>query len=540
MEAEDEPMDTSETLLDSYFEEGEINTDEDAEDEPKISVRIRSTSPNLFPTKSYTSDTKTFARSSDIIQDDEINKKLSRAKRFSLPVENISLKDNISELIPQLHKELGIDKENERHYRFNAVHMRGTQSMNTEDVFQYFSEFSPSHIEWVNDVSCNIIWLDDISAARALLRLSKRIKNLDKIYLNRDPFSKDVKKMPLDIDTEDIDDSVDASEIDAAIPPGFWRLGIPTPKSTFLLLRYATRSDKKIRNSEKKSEYYKKYGNPHYGNVPGIFSSSLRNGLKKSENNNSSSSNLWVNGSSKNIVPSNDKNNPWQDLAYEWGHTDKVEDFHYSHARPPIKSSLDVLDLRLSLINRKENRKRLQTERQSRHDTDTIEECESKIKFPRMKMYADEEEEKLEKIEGKSLRKNNKPVKKIVDLRTKINKKKSRGDFRFCSERAKKELTPSINSSDSENDNNNSDNVLYCASKRYHSDLRDSINHNKRQGHKLRRSKYYSESEGELNRSDESECEVVSFKKNIGEISPLQIEIENDEYYLSRSTNKKC
>ena len=42
-----------------------------------------------------------------------------------------------------------------------------------------------------------------------------------------------------------------------------WRLGEPHPKSTRLLLRYATSEDKKIHGAAKYSHFYQKYGNPN-------------------------------------------------------------------------------------------------------------------------------------------------------------------------------------------------------------------------------------------------------------------------------------
>lgn len=55
---------------------------------------------------------------------------------------------------------MGIAKENEntKNIRLNVLHMRGTEDMSTKDVFQYFKDYAPASIEWVNDVSCKIIY----------------------------------------------------------------------------------------------------------------------------------------------------------------------------------------------------------------------------------------------------------------------------------------------------------------------------------------------------------------------------------------------
>ena len=53
---------------------------------------------------------------------------------------------------------LGIDEqsleENRRGIRLEAVHCRGVEDMKTPDVFQYFTDFKPRNVEWIDDVSC--------------------------------------------------------------------------------------------------------------------------------------------------------------------------------------------------------------------------------------------------------------------------------------------------------------------------------------------------------------------------------------------------
>lgn len=39
-------------------------------------------------------------------------------------------------------------------HRFEAIHLRGTEHMNTQDVFDYFKGYAPATIEWINDFSC--------------------------------------------------------------------------------------------------------------------------------------------------------------------------------------------------------------------------------------------------------------------------------------------------------------------------------------------------------------------------------------------------
>lgn len=41
--------------------------------------------------------------------------------------------------------------------RSEAIHLHGTNEMSTEDVFDYFSLYGPSCVEWINDSSCKHI-----------------------------------------------------------------------------------------------------------------------------------------------------------------------------------------------------------------------------------------------------------------------------------------------------------------------------------------------------------------------------------------------
>lgn len=47
-----------------------------------------------------------------------------------------------------------MNDDNIRDYRLNVIHMRGTDSMSTEDVFEYFKKYAPASLEWINDISC--------------------------------------------------------------------------------------------------------------------------------------------------------------------------------------------------------------------------------------------------------------------------------------------------------------------------------------------------------------------------------------------------
>jgi hypothetical protein len=133
-------------------------------------------------------------------------------------------------------------------WRLNVIHIRGVQEMSSEDVLKYFEEFEPNSIEWVNDLSCNIVFNDQKMSAIAMIALTTAIV----VKLSKESIALD-----LGIDV------IDADSLSVPVPPGLrWRLGLAHQKSKALLLRFATNSDKKIRGSRAMSQYYAKYGSP--------------------------------------------------------------------------------------------------------------------------------------------------------------------------------------------------------------------------------------------------------------------------------------
>ena len=61
--------------------------------------------------------------------------------------------------------------------RPEALHIFGTDSMSTKDIIAIFSAYIPSHLEWINDSSCNVVWKegDDFSVKRVLSSLGQEI-----------------------------------------------------------------------------------------------------------------------------------------------------------------------------------------------------------------------------------------------------------------------------------------------------------------------------------------------------------------------------
>lgn len=120
------------------------------------------------------------------IDRDVTEKMEARAKRFNFQPagSNIHYEDMV-----ELYKSLGISEaeiagqivKSERQFRLEAIHIRGFDGsiVRSEDIQEYFSEFSPVSFEWVDKNSANVIWALPSSAAKALLTLSRPLKQDD-------------------------------------------------------------------------------------------------------------------------------------------------------------------------------------------------------------------------------------------------------------------------------------------------------------------------------------------------------------------------
>lgn len=54
------------------------------------------------------------------------------------------------------------------------MYLYGTDKMSTKDILQgLFRDYCPTHCEWINDSSCNVVWKDQFSAKRVLWALGE-------------------------------------------------------------------------------------------------------------------------------------------------------------------------------------------------------------------------------------------------------------------------------------------------------------------------------------------------------------------------------
>jgi hypothetical protein len=157
--------------------------------------------------------------------------------------------------------------------------------MSTNEIFAYLRDNNqrPLEMEWVNDACCVVIFKDRYEAARTMISMTKPIT------IEPRPERKETEdggleaedEMNLDFDFQGAE-TVSSRYITVPMPPGYtWRFAIPCQQARGILMRYATIQDKKQEKSERHSEYYKKFGNPNYSVGFGLVSKSFRERLTK-------------------------------------------------------------------------------------------------------------------------------------------------------------------------------------------------------------------------------------------------------------------
>uniref|UniRef100_A0A665TUE1 Nuclear cap-binding protein subunit 3 n=1 Tax=Echeneis naucrates TaxID=173247 RepID=A0A665TUE1_ECHNA len=248
-------------------EEGEL----EAED-----VSVSRCLKELVPDTSrrYENKAGAFITGIDVNSKEAIEKKEKRARRFhfhgeeSVGQRNVFLdKDAMKKAIPRL--------------RMEAVHVMGVDDMSTQDVFGYFKEYPPAHIEWIDDTSCNVVWLDDDTSIRALINTSRMpdpdALNTETVNTSRQGQGSDEEEEEgeVDEDEEETVDDLSRSERESLLRNDL-RPAIKPFKGNKLLLRFATQDDKKEPGAARRSRYYMKYGNPNYGGMKGILSNSWK------------------------------------------------------------------------------------------------------------------------------------------------------------------------------------------------------------------------------------------------------------------------
>ncbi|XP_077150616.1 nuclear cap-binding protein subunit 3 isoform X2 [Ranitomeya variabilis] len=303
-------------------EEGEVETAPDKSAPPEG---------GSSSTRRYENKAGAFITGIDVTSKEAIEKKEQRAKRFHFRAE---VNDNQRDVVLDLEMmRKAIPK-----VRLETLHISGVDDMSTQDIFAFFKQYPPGYIEWLDDTSCNVVWLDEVTAARALLNLSTmptdvKSKKSDesastKSKTDRYNDSSGDETEEGEVEEENQSDaeeesekkvlSTDAGPVTPALighpgdvsqhqtgAPGRasaytmgmaparemdtlsqaeqeslmrndLRLSMKIFKGNQLLMRFATKDDKKELGAARRSQYYMKYGNPNYGGMKGILSNSWK------------------------------------------------------------------------------------------------------------------------------------------------------------------------------------------------------------------------------------------------------------------------
>jgi hypothetical protein len=154
-------------------------------------------------------------------------------------------------------------------FRKDALHLHGVDELSTNDIFAYFDTYKPTAVEWIDDSSCNVIWKSENHAVNALKNMSipyNEDGGNDQVTKDKDQTLKSLRKPPQGTK---------------------WRIGAKSAKGYHIFMRFVRlKSDRKRKGAESRSKYYVKYGNPNYGNLKGLISTSRRKLLKEQQMNN--------------------------------------------------------------------------------------------------------------------------------------------------------------------------------------------------------------------------------------------------------------
>ncbi|XP_062867261.1 nuclear cap-binding protein subunit 3 [Trichomycterus rosablanca] len=278
-------------------------------------ISVRRSLKELLPDTSrrYENKAGAFITGIDVTSKEAIEKKEKRARRFHFRAE-----ENLTQRNVVLDRELM--KKSISKVRLEALHLSGLDDMSTQDVFNYFKEYPPAHIEWIDDTSCNVVWLDDITSTRALINMSRMPENKDSNSASSESteptvqaeragrnHASDDEEEEGEVDDDDevvkvgkssedsegkASDSEEETEkktpqensetnlLSQAEQESLLRNDLRFTTKSFkgnqLFLRFATQDDRKELGAARRSRYYMKYGNPNYGGMKGILSNSWK------------------------------------------------------------------------------------------------------------------------------------------------------------------------------------------------------------------------------------------------------------------------
>ncbi|XP_075052773.1 nuclear cap-binding protein subunit 3 isoform X2 [Mixophyes fleayi] len=240
----------------------------------------------------YENKAGAFITGIDVNSKEAIEKKEQRAKRFHFRAEVSADRRNVVLDLDMMRK--AIPK-----IRLETIHVTGVDDMSTEDIFGFFKPYPPGYIEWLDDTSCNVVWLDEVTAARAMINMScmptdvkgktggESTSTKSKTDRFNDSSGDETEEGEVDEDNpSDAEkesgkkvlstmDTLSQAEQDSLMRNDI-RTSVKLVKGNQLYMRFATKDDKKELGAARRSQYYMKYGNPNYGGMKGILSNSWK------------------------------------------------------------------------------------------------------------------------------------------------------------------------------------------------------------------------------------------------------------------------
>ncbi|XP_053562279.1 nuclear cap-binding protein subunit 3 isoform X2 [Bombina bombina] len=227
-------------------------------------------------TRRYENKAGTFITGIDVTTKEAIEKKEQRAKRFHFRAEvddhqrNVVLdREIVRKAIPKV--------------RLEAIYITGVDDMSTQDIFGFFKQYPPGFIEWLDDSSCNVVWLDEVSATRALLNTTSMSTDLKS--KTRKVKESTTSKSKMDRHADSSGDETEEGEVEEDNPSDTevetekkpvplldklsqaeedsilqneLRPSLKLVKGNHLYMRFSTDDDKKEQGAARRSQYYMK------------------------------------------------------------------------------------------------------------------------------------------------------------------------------------------------------------------------------------------------------------------------------------------
>uniref|UniRef100_A0A8C4NM03 Nuclear cap-binding protein subunit 3 n=1 Tax=Eptatretus burgeri TaxID=7764 RepID=A0A8C4NM03_EPTBU len=281
LSGEEEPMDV-------------VEAEEETEEQRAAfgAVTVRRSYKDLLPVtnRRYENKAGTFVTGIDTMSKEAIERKEERARRFHLRNEEGSSWSELQLELSEIRRAIpGV--------RLEALCLQGVEDFSTEQVFEIFRSYGPASIEWINDSTCNVVWLDEHSATRVLLNLgvlptepaAPQPDSTDASDTGRGgdeylTLTSDCTVGEVDCEGERKTKSQEGKpnpeeaqrQREALLRNEMRTLRGNSTNQRPMLLRFATQADKKELGAARRSRYYLKYGNPNYGGMRGLLSSSWK------------------------------------------------------------------------------------------------------------------------------------------------------------------------------------------------------------------------------------------------------------------------